>query len=94
MQRWVGAKILVALGMLTSLVFGIVGLFQEDRTPPRWSLEGLTDQGYAIHMDIDEQGKLRTFDTRGPASTAAGRGSRPKRSSRPPSPTARPRTSH
>ena len=22
------------------------------------------EQGYAIHMDVDEQGKLRTFDTR------------------------------
>jgi hypothetical protein len=39
MQRWIGARILVALGMLTSLVFGIVGVLREDRTPPRWSLE-------------------------------------------------------
>jgi len=64
MQRWVGAKILVALGMLTSLVFGLVTVLQKDRTPPRWSLEGRTEQGFAIHMDVDERGKLRTFDTR------------------------------
>ena len=39
-QRWVGVRILVALGMLTSLVFGIVQMVRVDHAPPRWSLEG------------------------------------------------------
>ena len=62
----------MALGMLTSLVFGFVQLLREDRTPPRWSLVGQTKQGFAISIDVDEHGKLRTFDTRVTGRCASG----------------------